>query len=68
MNTYFTITAQNIMVLRGVCYNTARKEWKQILDALGVKTLMLRQLAEYWGVPAQELAEALYYPARKLAA
>ncbi len=67
MHTFFTITAAQIQQLRGCSYTTARKEWNAIRDALGVRQLMCRQLAAYWDVPVQELAEALYYPLKKQA-
>lgn len=63
MQILFTITAKQIGVLRGTSYNTARKEWLQVRDALALKKgqpLRLRQLAEYWGESTQELAQILY--------
>lgn len=66
MNTFFTITAKNIQVLRGCCYATARKEWRSILDAKGARQLSLRELAAHWDVPVKELAEILYKPAKRL--
>ena len=67
MYTFFTITAAQIQHLRGCSYPTARKEWNQIKDALGVNILTCRQLASYWGVEVKELAEGLYLPSKKVA-
>lgn len=70
MNTFYTITAHQIGVLRGCSYPTARKEWKRVAAVLGPDTrvIMLRELAGVWGVPADELAKALYLSYNKQAA
>ncbi|MGI4872026.1 MAG: hypothetical protein ACRYFX_12715 [Janthinobacterium lividum] len=63
MHTLFTITAQHISLLRKVSYTTARKEWNALRDALSLsekEPLKLRDVAAYYGVPTQDLAEALY--------
>jgi len=63
MHLLFTITAQQIATLRGVCYSTGRKEWHQVRDALSLarqEPLKLRDLAAYWGFCPKELAETLY--------
>lgn len=63
MHSLFTVTAHHVSVLRGVSYNTARKEWQAIKDALAIaagEPLKLRDLAAYWGIDAKETAEQLY--------
>lgn len=63
MYTLFTVTALHVSVLRGVSYNTARKEWQAIKDALHLKAgepLKLRDLAAYWDLCPKETAETLY--------
>jgi hypothetical protein len=63
MQLLFTVTAQHISVLRGVCYKTARKEWKAIRDVLSLtekEPLKLKDVAAYWDLPTADLANALY--------
>jgi hypothetical protein len=63
MQLLFTITALQISVLRGTCYKTARKEWHQVRDSLGLvgkEPLKLRDLAAYWDLCPNELAQSLY--------
>ncbi|RZK43107.1 MAG: hypothetical protein EOO61_05115 [Hymenobacter sp.] len=65
---FFTVTALQISQLRGISYNTARKEYKQICDSLQLNKsnpLTLRRLALYWEVPVGELTEALYSSSKK---
>lgn len=68
MHTLFTITAQQISILRNVSYKTARKEWHAVRDALALKEkepLKLKDLAAYWGIATQDLAESLYTTKKK---
>jgi hypothetical protein len=60
MPPFSTISVKQIQILRCVSYNTARKEWQQIKDALGVKILTAGQLSGYWSVPLADLKAALY--------
>lgn len=63
MYTLFTITAQQISILRGTSYKTARKEWHQVRDALALDRqcpLKLCDLANYWGMCPKDLASTLY--------
>jgi chromosome segregation and condensation protein ScpB len=63
MYTLFTVTALHVQHLRGVSYNTARKEWQAIKDALLLKAgepLKLKDLAAFWGLCPVETAETLY--------
>ena len=63
MHTLFTITAQQISILRGTSYKTARKEWHQVRDALALtkeQPLKLRDLANYWDMCPKDLASILY--------
>jgi hypothetical protein len=60
---FFTVTASQISVLRGVSNNTARKEYRQIRDSLQLNNstnLTLRHLASYWQVPVEEITAVLY--------
>ncbi len=60
---FFSVTAKQIGILRGLCYKTARKEFHAIRDALALESsvpLTLRHLASYWDVPVGELTGALY--------
>lgn len=56
---FFIVTAKQIQVLRGCCCNTARKELRTVKDAIGANELTIRQLAHYWQVPTQEIADTL---------
>lgn len=59
----FNITAKQISIVRGVCYESARKEMHKMRDALSLaegEPLMLRHAAAYWGFCPQELAQCLY--------
>lgn len=63
MHILFTITAQQISILRGTSYKTARKEWHQVRDALALdrqQPLKLKDLADYWGMCPKDLASTLY--------
>lgn len=67
--TFSTISPRQIQILNSCCYNTARKRWQTIKDALGLdqkQPLMLRHLAAYWSVPAEELAQALNIKYKKV--
>jgi len=68
MHTLFTVTALQISILRNVSYKTARKEWHQVRDALSLKDkepLKLKDLAAYWSMATEDLAESLYNFKRK---
>jgi hypothetical protein len=69
MHTFYTITAQQIAVLRGCSYPTARKEWKRVSDILGgSRQIMLKELAAVWNVQTEDLAKSLYLTYKKQAA
>lgn len=60
---FYTITARQISILQGTCYNTARKEYQRVKDVLGLtrgQPLMLRHLAAAWDAQAEDLAKALH--------
>jgi hypothetical protein len=63
MHTFFTVTAKQINILQGGCYETARKEWHRLRAVLQLKEkepLRLRDLAAAWDAPVESLAETLY--------
>jgi hypothetical protein len=55
----FIVGAKQIQILRGCCYNTARKELRTVKDSVGATQLTVRQLAIHWDIPIQEIASAL---------
>lgn len=63
MQLLFTITAKQISYLRGISYTTARKEYKAVRDVLALDAkapLKLRDLAAYWDICPNQLAQTLY--------
>lgn len=65
MTPFYSVTVKDIMTFRGCSYNTARKEWRQIADALDVPSLQYRHLVTYWGCSLEELRVALLPTSRK---
>jgi ABC-type hemin transport system substrate-binding protein len=59
MPPFVTVTVAMLVVLRMCSYNTARKELRAIADALGVTKVTAKQLADYWSVSLDDLAQAL---------
>lgn len=60
MTPFSTVSIKDMQNLQVVSYRTAQRHYRDIADTIGVKRIMVFQLANHWDSSVEELLHAFF--------